>query len=60
MSETGADIASGFFDMHMFVGCRGRERALTEWRSVIQAGGLALEEVVRLRSLGSILALRSG
>jgi hypothetical protein len=58
--ETGADIASASFDMQMFVGCRGRERTLAEWKSVIQASGLALEEVVRLRSLGSILVLRSG
>lgn len=57
--ETGTDVASASFDMQMFVGCRGRERTLTEWKSVIQASGLALEEVVRLRSLGSILVLRS-
>jgi len=57
--DTGADIASASFDMQMFVGSRGRERTLPEWKSVIQASGLALEEVVRLRSLGSILVLRS-
>ncbi len=57
--ERGADIASASFDMQMFVGCRGRERTLSEWKSVIQAGELVLEEVVRLRSLGSILVLRS-
>ena len=57
--EAGADIASASFDMQMFVGCRGRERTLTEWESVIQGSGLVLEEVVRLQSLGSILVLRS-
>lgn len=57
--ERGADIASASFDMQMFVGGRGRERTLTEWKAVIQAGGMALEEVVRLRSLGSILVLRT-
>lgn len=57
--ETGADVASASFDMQMFVGCRGRERTLSEWKSLIQAGGLALEEVVGLRSLGSILVLRA-
>ena len=56
--ETGADIASASFDMQMFVGCRGRERTLTEWKSVIQGSGMVLEEVVRLRSLGSILVLK--
>jgi len=58
--EKGADIASAAFDMQMFVCCRGRERTLSEWRSVIQASELVLEEVVRLRSLGSILVIRSG
>jgi len=56
--ETGADIASTSIDMQMFVGSRGRERTLTEWQSVIQGSGMTLEEVVRLRSLGSILILR--
>jgi len=55
---TGADIASTSIDMQMFVGCRGRERTLIEWKSVIQGSGMTLEEVVRLRSLGSILVLR--
>lgn len=60
LPESGADVAGASFDMQMFVGCRGRERTLAEWKSVIRAGGLILEEVVRLRSLGSILVLRSG
>lgn len=57
--ETGADIACASFDMQMFAGCRGRERTLSEWISVIQASGLTLDETVRLRSLGSVLVLRS-
>lgn len=57
--EKGADVASASFDMQMFVGCQGRERTLSEWKAVIQASGLLLDEVVLLRSLGSILVLRS-
>lgn len=57
--ETGADMACASFDMQMFAACRGRERTLKEWTSVIQASGLALEETVRLRSLASILVLRA-
>ncbi len=57
--ESGADLASASFDMQMFVGCRGRERTLSEWQSVIKASGLSLDEVVSIRSLGSILVLRS-
>lgn len=60
VSMTGADLAGASFDMQMFVGCRGRERTLSEWTSLIRDGGMALEEVVRLRSLGSILVLRLG
>jgi len=60
MPETGADLAGASFDMQMLVSCRGRERTLSEWTSLIRAGGMALEEVVRLRSLGSILVLRPG
>lgn len=59
LPETGADLAGAAFDMQMFVGCRGRERTLREWKSLMQAGGLTLEEVVGLRSLGSLLVMRS-
>jgi len=58
--DSHADLASASFDMQMFVASQGRERTLTEWKSVIQASGLVLEEVVRLRSIGSILVLRAG
>jgi len=59
LPETGADIASASFDMQMFVGCQGRERTLSEWKAIIRASQLLIEEVVRLRSLGSILVLRT-
>lgn len=58
--EAGADIASAAIDLQMFVGCQGRERTLSEWKALIQASELVLEEVVKLRSLGSILILRAG
>lgn len=57
--ETGADVTSASFDMQMFVGCRRRKRTLNESKSLILAGGLTLEEIVGLRSLGSILVLRA-
>lgn len=55
--EIGADVARASFDMQMFVACRGRERTLSQWKSLIQASELELDEVVGLRSLGSILVL---
>lgn len=59
LPEAGADMAGASFDLQMFVSCRGRERTLTEWTSLVHAVGLRLEEVVDLRSLGSILVLRA-
>jgi len=58
--DSKADLASASFDMQMFVGSRGRERTLAEWKTVVRGAGMALEEVVNLRSLGSILLLNSG
>lgn len=57
--DSKADLASTAFDMQMFVCSRGRERTLAEWKTVIRGAGMALEEVVNLRSLGSILLLHS-
>jgi hypothetical protein len=60
LPETRADLASAAFDMQMFMGTRGRERTLGEWRALFERAGLALEEVVGLRSFGNILVLRPG
>lgn len=57
LPEIGADLAGASFDMQMFVACRGRERTLKEWTSLINSAGLKLEEVVGLRSFGSILVV---
>lgn len=46
------------FDMRMFMGTRGRERTLSEWRALFDRSGLMLEEVVGLQSFGNILVLR--
>ncbi len=53
------DYASASFDMQMFMGTRGRERTLQEWLNVFDKGGVALIEVVSLRSFGKILVLRA-
>ena len=53
--ETNVDAATAAFDMQMFVGTRGRERTLSEWRALFERGGLQLDEVVALRSFASIL-----
>lgn len=58
LPEMRADLAGAAFDMQMFMGTRGRERTLAEWRVLFGRSGLALEQVVGLRSLGSILVLR--
>lgn len=50
-----ADLTATTFDMQMFMGTEGRERTLNEWLSIIHASGLALREVVSLRTFGKIL-----
>ena len=58
MSEPGADMTSTAFDIQMFMGTRGRERTLREWRTLFDRSGLALVEPVSLRSFGKILVLK--
>jgi len=57
MPDNWADIATAACDMQMFVNTRGRERTLAEWRRLCDQSGLALQEVVGLRTLGKIMVL---
>lgn len=57
LPEVGVDIAGASFDMQMFVASRGRERNLTQWKSLFDRSGMALDELVGLRWFGSILVL---
>ena len=58
LPEIRADIARVSFDMQMFMGTRGRERTLTQWKSLFERSDMALQEVVGLQSFGSILVIR--
>jgi hypothetical protein len=58
LPEQGADLSAASFDMQMFMGTRGRERTLSEWKSLFERSGLVLEEVVALQSFGKILVLQ--
>jgi hypothetical protein len=58
LDEPGADMTGAMFDMQMFMGTRGRERTLREWLKLFDRSGLALEELVSLRSFGKILVLK--
>jgi hypothetical protein len=58
LPERKADLAGASFDMQMFMGTRGRERTLAQWQSLLARSGMALEEVVALKSFASILVLR--
>lgn len=60
MAESQADLASASFDMQMFMGTRGRERTLSEWRKLFGTCDLVLEETVSLQSFAKILVLRPG
>jgi hypothetical protein len=44
--------------MQMFMATRGRERTLTEWKSLFDRSGLMLEELVSLKSIGKIMVLK--
>ena len=57
LPEVGADVASTSFDMQMFMGTRGRERTLKQWNALFDRSGLALQELVELKSFGNILVL---
>lgn len=57
LPDVKADLASASFDMQMFMGTRGRERTLAQWKSLLERSGMALEEVVGLQSFGSILVM---
>jgi len=56
--ELKADISSAAFDMQMFMATRGRERTLSEWKSLFDRSGLMIEELVSLKSIGKILVLK--
>ncbi len=59
MADSRADLTGAAFDMQMFMGTRGRERTLDEWRNLFNRCGLMLEEEVGLQSFAKILVLRS-
>jgi hypothetical protein len=54
------DFTAASIDLQMFVGTRGRERSLDQWRRLFDRAGLRLVEVVRLASFASMLVLRPG
>ena len=57
LPEVGADAAGATVDMQMFMGSWGRERTLNEWKAIFDRSGLVLQEIVGLKSLGSLLVL---
>jgi hypothetical protein len=58
MPASSADLPSASFDMQMFMGTRGRERNLDEWRRLFEDNGLRLDEEVGLRSFGKLLVVK--
>jgi hypothetical protein len=58
LPESRVDFAGASFDMQMFMGTRGRERTLNEWRNLFDRSNVTLEEIVALRSFGKILVLQ--
>jgi hypothetical protein len=60
LPDAGVDLAAASFDMQMFVGSRGRERTLPQWQSLLDRGGLVLQELIGLQSFGHILVALPG
>ena len=57
MAEARGDFATAAVDMQMFMGTRGRERTLNDWRRLVDECGLMLEEEINLRSFAKMLVL---
>lgn len=55
-SQTDSTLAS--FDMQMLMGTQGRERTLSEWKTLFVDSGFSLVEVFELRSFAKLLLLR--
>lgn len=55
--EQHIDPTVASFDMQMLIGTQGRERTETEWRSLIERGGFALQEIVSLRTFAQLLVV---
>lgn len=54
-----ADLSAASFDMQMLMGTEGRERTLTQWRTLFSRSAVELTEVVHLASFGKMLVLRA-
>lgn len=54
-----ADLMVASFDLQMFMGTRGCERTLDEWRRLFERANVHLVETVHLASFGKMLVLRS-
>ena len=55
--EVGVNSNVALFDMQMLVGCKGRERTLSEWQKLFDQAGFTLQERVSGRSFGEFLVL---
>lgn len=57
LPERNVDLARASFDMQMFMGTKGRERTLTQWKFLFERSGMVLQEVVNVLPFGNILVL---
>ncbi len=55
-SQTDSTLAS--FDMQMLMGTQGRERTLSEWKTLFADSGFSLVEVLELRTFAKFLLLQ--
>ncbi|HPY39571.1 MAG TPA: methyltransferase [Thiolinea sp.] len=58
VAEAKADSTLAAFDMQMLMGTQGRERSLSEWKSLLQDSGFSLVKVLDVRTFAKFLVLR--
>ncbi len=59
LTESNPDFAMTTFDLQMFMATRGKERTIKEWKNLFLRSGVKLEEIVKLRSYGKILVVKT-
>lgn len=56
-AEPGIDPTIASFDMQMLIGTKGRERTLQEWHTLLHEAGLAIDEIVDVRTFAKFIVI---
>ena len=56
--ECGIDSTIASFDMQMLIGTKGRERTLSQWKSLLDSAGFQIQEVIDVRAFFKFIVAR--